>query len=89
MSKTIPDEVKELKAAEPISTRFVPPGKADTHATCALPFDNVKGMLSDKPLRRPPRTRPERDLTNDQLKRIAAVNPPPSDWYTHDEDRPF
>jgi hypothetical protein len=52
-------------------------------------LEELNGHLSDKPLRRPNRTAPARQLTNEQLKRIAAANPPASDWFEGEEERPF
>lgn len=73
----------------PLTPTYVPPGEKDTKVTCVAAFESVKPQLSEKPLRRPPRTRPIRDLANEQLQRISALNPPSADWFEGEEERPF
>jgi hypothetical protein len=90
MSDTIPAEVKEIRSDAPaMDAQFKPLERNATQTTCVIPFHAAEGMLSNKPLRRPSRTRPIRDLTNEQLERIAAVNRPPAEWFEADEERPF
>lgn len=43
-------------------------------------FNDVRHLLSDKPLRRP---------SASQLKRIAKENPPPREWFDVEEECPF
>jgi hypothetical protein len=42
-----------------------------------------------KPLPRPDRHRGMRQLTNEELRRIAAMNPPPPVWFDEDQEIPF
>lgn len=61
------------------------------------PFPNGQGGYfveelppGAKPLPRPsPRTVGLRQLTNDELRRIAAMNPPPVVWFDEDQEIPF
>ena len=43
-----------------------------------------------RPLKKPsPRTLGLRRLTNEELRRIAAMNPPPAVWFDEDQEIPF
>lgn len=66
-----------------------PPGWEVTAETRVAPFEAIKAFLSDRPLTHANRTRPLRQLTNEELKRIAASNPPPPAWFEGEEERPF
>ncbi|MFN0053168.1 MAG: hypothetical protein ACKV0T_13370 [Planctomycetales bacterium] len=96
MNPTVKEEPSTLPAKsvtigeEPIvATNYVPLAAAESQTSCVAIFDAVKSRLSEKPLKRPKRTRPIRDLTNDELIRIAAVNQPRPEWFQHDEECPF
>lgn len=88
-SQEIPAEVVDMTGGYKVSEKFTPLGSDATQATISADFERIKGKLSEKPLTRPRRTRPIRDLTNEQLKRIATVNRPPAEWFLEDEERPF
>jgi hypothetical protein len=66
-----------------------PPDSDVTSETCLAPFEAIRAFLSDRPLAKPNRTSPLRVLTNAELKRIAASNPPPAAWFEGEEERPF
>ena len=82
--KTMPDIASE--------TRFhlaIPAGVSVSCGTFLATFDKIKHKLADKPLHRPNRTRPIRILSGDDLKQIAAQNPPPAEWFDGEDERPF
>ena len=60
-----------------------------TQETIAADFRKVEKYISKKPLRRPNRTHPILDVTNEQLLKAAENNPPPQEWYDTDEECPF
>jgi hypothetical protein len=65
------------------------PGVARTVETFSGRIDVIKPYWSQKPLQGPNRTRPLRQLTNAELKRIAAAHPPPAEWFEGEEECPF
>jgi hypothetical protein len=85
MSTTLPADT----TGEVILTVASPTGIAVSDGTFLADFTKIRHVLSDKPLHRPNRTRPIRVVTNEELKRIAAENPPPPEWFEGEEDRPF
>ncbi len=59
-----------------------------TLCTAMRPFTDSRELLSARPLRIPDRLR-ERHISNEQLKEVAARNPPAPEWYEGEEERPF
>lgn len=88
-SQETPAEAQDLMGDYKVPERFTPQGSDATQMTVSADFEKIKEGLSEKPLKRPPRTRPVRDLTNDQLRRIATIHRPPPEWFIEDEERPF
>lgn len=69
-----------------LPTRLEKPPRCGTYAPR---LEMIRSHLSQKPLQPPNRTRPLRHLSQDELKRIAAANPPPASWFEGNEEYPF
>ncbi|MBI1903137.1 MAG: hypothetical protein HYS13_18710 [Planctomycetia bacterium] len=77
-------EQRQIKSQLPI------PAAGEVTLQTSMPeFEAVRMYLSDKPLHQVNRTRPIRQVTNAELKRIAAKYPPPPEWFEGEEECPF
>ena len=56
--------------------------------TTLIDFQNIKNLLSEKPLRRPSRFAVQ-PVDNQVLVRLAEQNPPADSWFKNDEPCPF
>jgi len=56
----------------------------ETPTTLGSIPESARHLLSDKPLRRP-----RRQLSSADLRRLAAENPPPAEWFEGDDERPW
>ena len=59
------------------------------HPSGLVSFSVVRGLLSDRPLERPERLRPLRELTNRELKQLAETHRPPQEWFEGEAESPF
>ncbi len=66
-----------------------PPGLATSDFTGYVSFSVVRGLLADRPLERPQRLRPLRDLTSRELKQLADAHRPPQEWFEGEAESPF
>lgn len=66
-----------------------PPGLATSSFTCSATFSMVRELLSDRPLERPVRLRPLREVTNQELKQLAETHRPPQEWFEGEAESPF
>jgi hypothetical protein len=62
---------------------------ARSQFTGLMTVEMVQEHLSDRALRRPQRLQPVRRVTQAELVRIAARNPPPAEWFDGEEECPF
>ena len=81
---TLPGEFSQVNVDLGASTEL-----PIARGTCAVPFEAIKHLLSDRAVRRPTRFSPMPSLTNESLKRLAASHPAPKEWFEGEEDRPF
>ena len=66
-----------------------PPGLATSAFTGSVSFSVLRGFLSERPLERPERLRPLRELTNQELKQLADAHRPPREWFEGEAESPF
>lgn len=64
-------------------------GPATSIFTGYVSFSVVRSLLSDRPLERPQRLRPIRELTNRELKQLAETHRPPQEWFEGETESPF
>lgn len=81
---TIAGQGSVVKVAMPPSS-----GLSVTAGTFLADFDAISDGLSSKPLRRPSRSRPLPELTNDLLKRLAKNHRPDDEWFEGETECPF
>ena len=88
---TKPGSVHVEKTTLPLSRGQGSP-RVQTHlatGTFICEFESVKNLLSGKPLRRPSRLHPIPTVTNAALRKAAAKNQPPAEWFEGEDERPF
>ncbi len=66
-----------------------PPGLSTSAFTGYVSFSVIRRHLSDRPLERPERLRPLREMTNRELKQLAETHRPPQEWFEGEAESPF
>ena len=85
MSHTIPPQ-----KTEKIDVRIpVSPATSEIMDTHASDAERAVLQQPEKPLEKANHTAPIRKLTNAQLKRIAAANPPSAEWFQEEPECHF
>lgn len=80
---TLPAETKTVGTEYLLEAVGPPP--AVTSTTLVVPFEQIVHLVSMRGLRRPRSPFP----TGEQLKLIAAKNPPPAEWFDGEDECPF
>jgi hypothetical protein len=84
-TETLPGQLVDLRI--PQKTPVIIAAKDETMTACVA-FQGVDRTVQLQPLRAPKRAT-HRRVTKEELEKLAAQNPPPSEWLAEGEECPF